>query len=440
MTVKELEELRAKAIEDARAITEVALKDDRGLTDEEKTTYDEHIARYDELDKRLKQLDELEKREAAIAISTVPIAVPDDPSDPPKVPATPTVRANPWSSFGEQLLAIRSASLPGGVVDRRLHELRAASGSNEAIGSDGGFLVQTDYHAEVMKRVYETSAIYSRCYRLPIGPNSNSLTINGIDESSRADGSRFGGVQGYWMSEAGTKTASKPKLRKIQLVLKKLACLWYATDELLEDATAMQSVAGDAFGQEIAFMSEDSIINGTGAGMPLGIMNAPCLVTVDAEVGQAAATIQAENIIHMWSRLWARSQQNSVWLINQDVFPQLYTMGITVGTGGSPIYAPPGGLSQSPYSTLMGRPVIPVEYCATLGTTGDIILADLGEYVLAEKGGVAAASSIHVQFVYDETVYRWVLRIDGQPKWNNALTPYKGSSTVSPFVALATRA
>jgi HK97 family phage major capsid protein len=142
----------------------------------------------------------------------------------------------------------------------------------------------------------------------------------------------------------------------------------------------------------------------------------------------------------MWARMWAPCRQNAVWLIHQDVEPQLQTM--TIGTGGTTLvaYMPPGGLSANPYATLMGRPVIPVEWCATLGTVGDIILADLRHYVTATRGQVDANMSIHLRFDYDESVFRFIFRVDGQPWWTAALTPYKGSNTQSCFVALATRA
>ena len=115
-------------------------------------------------------------------------------------------------------------------------------------------------------------------------------------------------------------------------------------------------------------------------------------------------------------------------------------MGLVVGTGGTPAYMPPGGLSASPYGTLFGRPVIAVEYCATLGTLGDIMLVDLNEYLMIDKGGMESASSIHVRFIYDETTFRFVYRVDGQPIWNSALTPFKGTNTQSPYVVLAARA
>jgi HK97 family phage major capsid protein len=227
------------------------------------------------------------------------------------------------------------------------------------------------------------------------------------------------------------------------LNLQKLVGLCYATDELLDDASALESVIRQGFSDEFGFLLDDSIINGTGAGQPLGILNSGCLVSVGKQTGQKAATIVAENVIGMYSRLFAQSRPNAVWLINQNIEPQLFTMSLAVGTGGIPIYMPAGGLSGAPYATLFGRPVIAIEQAATLGTQGDIILADLANgYILAEKGGIKSDMSIHVRFVYDESVFRFVMRVDGQPVRASALTPYKGgaSYTQSHFVTLDTRA
>jgi len=101
---------------------------------------------------------------------------------------------------------------------------------------------------------------------------------------------------------------------------------------------------------------------------------------------------------------------------------------------------PPGGMSATPYGTLFGRPMLPIEQASTVGTVGDLILADMSQYVVAEKGGMQSASSLHVRFLYDEAVFRFTLRIDGQPMWSAPLTPSQGSNTLSPFVTLATRA
>jgi len=338
-----------------------------------------------------------------------------------------------FGSLGEQLVAVKRHQ--DGHTDQRL--LRA-SGLNETVGSEGGFLVQTDYSNELMKRVYETGALASRTRKVTV--KGDGLIIPTIDETSRANGSRWGGVQSYWASEAGTVTSSKPKFGQLDLRLKKLMALSYATDELLQDSNALESIISDAFNEEIGFKVDDAIMNGTGAGQPLGILNSDALVTVAKESGQDGGTLVTENIVKMWSRLYGKSRANAVWFINQDIEPELFTMSLAVGTGGVPVYMPANGLAGSPYGTLMGRPVIPIEHCSTLGTVGDIVLADMSQYMLIDKGGVKSDASMHVRFLYDEMAYRFITRLDGQPLWKKALTPFKGSNTQSPFVALATRA
>jgi HK97 family phage major capsid protein len=114
-------------------------------------------------------------------------------------------------------------------------------------------------------------------------------------------------------------------------------------------------------------------------------------------------------------------------------------MAMSVGTGGVPVFMPANGLSGSPYNTLMGRPIVPAEQCATIGDVGDIILGNFAEYALVRKGGLVGASSIHVKFLTDEMTFKFIMRVNGKPKWKSKLTPFKGSSTLSPFVTLDAR-
>ncbi|MBT3274196.1 MAG: phage major capsid protein [Spirochaetales bacterium] len=335
---------------------------------------------------------------------------------------------------------------PIGRVDARLLNMgstirSAATGANETVPSEGGFVVNTDFENAIMQSVFADSPLLPLLREITISSNSNGIKINMIDETSRATGSRWGGVTGYWLAEAATKTASKPKLRQIELMLKKVAALVYLTDELLMDAEAFGKAVFDAMAAELRFQIQDAVINGSGAGRPQGILNSPALVTQAAEGGQAAGSIVWENIKKMWARYIGGSP---LWLINRDIVPELYGMSQAVGTGGAPVYLPASqsgtdGAAKAPMNSLMGARVIELEQCATLGTVGDIMLIDPLEYVLARKGAIQTAMSIHVQFLQDETVLRSVARVDGQTGLNSPVTPFKGSATRSPFVALATR-
>ena len=301
--------------------------------------------------------------------------------------------------------------------------MRAPTGAGEVDPTGGGFLVQIDFAAAIFMLAHDMGEILSRVSKLPISANANGIKIPGVDETSRATGSRWGGVSSNWVGEGTSVTPSKPKFRTIEFDLKKLMSVMYTTDELLQDSTALTSIASQAFSEEVMFMTEDAIFEGSGAGMPLGIMKSPSLITVPKQNGQAAQTVVKENIDNMWARCWARSMKNAVWFINQDTLPQLMAMNQSVGTGGQVVYLPPGGLSATPYSTLYGREVVWTEYNATLGTTGDILLADLSQYMLVDKNGVQAATSMHVAFLTDEMVFRITYRVDGKPMWSRAADP-----------------
>lgn len=343
-----------------------------------------------------------------------------------------------FRSIGEQLQSIfKHSSSRGDVSDRRL--VRAPTGASDVDPTGGGFLVQVDFAAAIFMLAHDLGEIIGRVNKLPISANSNGIKIPGVDETSRATGSRWGGVSSTWVGEGTSVTPSRPKFRIVEFDLKKMMSVMYTTDELLQDSTALTSIASQAFSEEIMFMTEDAIFEGTGAGMPLGWMNSPAKIAVPKESGQASKTIVKENIDNMWSRMWARSQKNAVWYINQDILPQLMQMNQAVGTGGQLVYLPPGGLSATPYSTLYGREVVWTEYSSTLGTEGDIVLADMSQYTLVDKNGVQAATSMHAAFLTDEMVFRITYRVDGKPMWHNVLTPFKGSNTKSPFISLATR-
>lgn len=351
----------------------------------------------------------------------------------------PSADPRPFSSFGSFLRAVVKSTQTHNV-DPGLAAINAAAlGAQESVGADGGYLVQKDISDRLLQMVHDTGVLSRRANRIPVGANANGVTVNVVDETSRANGSRWGGVQAYWTGEADAYTASRPKIKPMTMSLSKLTGLYYATDELLEDATAMDAVITRAFTEEFGFKVDDAMVRGTGAGMPLGILNASALITVAKETGQAADTVVADNVEKMFIRLSPRSQADGTWYINQELWPQIWQLHHVIGTAGIPLFVPPGGLVSAPNGLLLGRPIEPIEHAAAAGDVGDIIYADWSQYDLIEKGGIRSDSSIHVAFTTGEQTFRWTLRTNGSPSWPAVVTPYKGSNTVSPFVVLAAR-
>jgi HK97 family phage major capsid protein len=347
----------------------------------------------------------------------------------------------PFANFGEQLIAIEKAASDPANIDRRLIALntKAASGGSALIGPDGGFLIQSDFQTAILKRMNDVGQLAKKVQHIPVSGNADSIEIAYVDETSRATGSRWGGVQVYRVGETDAATAARPKINKMKTELSDIRGLAYMTDRQLRDAGAMASIYTEAFGEEFAWVLDNEIYRGAGGVQCLGVLNCGALISVSKETGQAAATVVFENLVNMLARLNPRSMGKAEWYINQDVWPQLLTMNLGLGTAGVPVFLPPGGASVAPYGTLFGRPVNVIEQASTVGTVGDVVLADLSQYFVIEKGGLEAASSIHVKFTTHEQAFRWQLSVNGQPKWKTALTPANGTATTSPFIALATR-
>jgi HK97 family phage major capsid protein len=247
------------------------------------------------------------------------------------------------------------------------------------------------------------------------------------------------GITAYWLSEGATLTGSKPTFTEVSWRLNKLGALVQTTDELLEDATALESYIMNGAPNAITHKLNEAIISGTGAGKPQGFLSSPFAVTVAIESGpQTADTVVAANILKMYSRMLPTSRGKAAWIINPAVEPQLYAMQ---DPNGNYIYMAPGGLSASPYGTLMGRPVIPMmSGMSALGDVGDICFVDLSSYHMIKKAsGIKSATSIHLLFDKEQTSFRFTMRVDGKCPFRTPVTTQYGSYNMSAIVLLAAR-
>jgi HK97 family phage major capsid protein len=206
---------------------------------------------------------------------------------------------------------------------------------------------------------------------------------------------------------------------------------------------AVERLLNMAAPEEIVFMVNDAIINGNGAGKPLGIMNSSGRVAVSYTTSPAAnGTIIKPQIDRMWARLHLRARRNAQWFVNQDVDPALEALVAAGTTPAIPVFMPSDGgipsIAIAPNRTLKGRPITEIEQCQTLGTEGDIILADMMGYALGTRGTIETAMSMHLYFDRSQSAFRFTFYVDGQPWCNTPLTPFLGSSTIAMFVTLAT--
>lgn len=299
----------------------------------------------------------------------------------------------------------------------------------------GGFLVPERLRSELLRVALETAIVRPRARVIPM--DSARVPFPTIDSTTRAS-SVFGGVTAAWTEEGATLGESEAKFGRVVLDAKKLATRTDVPNELLQDSIiSFAAFIDDILPQAIAWFEDTGFLTGVGAGEPAGVLNATAQIAVAKEDEQLADTLVWENIVKMYSRMFPDSLGRAVWVANLNCFPELATMALSVGTGGSAIWLNNGALG--PPMTILGRPVIFTEKVPTIGDAKDINFIDFGYYLLGDRMEMRAESSAHAQFVSDQTVFRVIERVDGRPWIQSAITPQNGS-TLSPFVHLAERA
>lgn len=344
-----------------------------------------------------------------------------------------------FSKTRESALNAMVSDLTGGEREAK----KKAIGQNTFDAERGGVLITPEVSNELLQRDYETTDLASRCRGFTIG--ANTMVFPKFRDNNRKDGLRHGGIAGGYAGEEVEMTPSSFKMDEFRLTLNKMFVIAFASQEMLDDTqgNVLQGLIGGKATEALDFLRSDQIFRGDGIKKAMGILNSPGAVTVAKEDSQTAATITANNILAMYRRRIGNKTSRYVWLYNQNCETQFPNFALGVGEAAQVVFVPQGGLSTTPYASLMGLPMIPCEFSSTLGTVGDIALVNFDEYFTITNGGIAEDTSRHVAFLQDQTAFKFTERFDGRLCEDAPIVPYQGDATndtQSSVVLLATRA
>lgn len=334
-----------------------------------------------------------------------------------------------------------------GLSDARLRSgLRTggfqAAGSEqvEVSPSGGGFLVPSEFAQQILDNSLESEVVRPRATIWPM--TSNSRKCPGIDGYSHVGGTLLGGISQAFVGETNQLPLQNIKFWLFELIAKKMGLLINSSNELLADGD-FDGVVGAKLREACAWELDNAFLWGTGAGVPRGIFNDPALIVVAKDSDQVAATISYSNVTNMLAALYPAGRKNAVWVASTTTLPQLMTLAIKflnmagtdyVGGSSLPIFTKGPGQTWE----LFGIPLILSEKMQTLGTQGDLLLADFSQYFIGMRKELTLERSWQAGFQNDSTWFRMIARLDGAGSWKTALTPEYGTA-VSPFVTLATR-
>lgn len=319
----------------------------------------------------------------------------------------------------------------------------AAAGSDEqGEYSDpfGGFAITTTRLPGILQVGFDGDPTAGLTQSVPMASVS-------VELAARTDKDHTTSVSGGFTvtrrAETALIAASRGQMELITLKATSLFGLGFATEELLADSPiSFVAIMESAFRDEFAAHMLSEKLRGGGGNEYLGILTALAsaglgpTISIAKEAGQTADSIVAMNAIKMAARCWGFG--NSIWLANHDTRPQMYTLAIPVGVGGTLIYQP--SREKGFPDMLLGRPVHYNEFASKVGDVGDLILANFSQYLDGIYQPMQSAESVHVRFLNHERAFKCWLRNAGAPWWKTPLTPAKSAETLSPFVVLADRA
>lgn len=305
-----------------------------------------------------------------------------------------------------------------------------------SVGAFGGFLIPTEFLAQMYAVTPQDNPWRSRATIIPM--RRRQINIPVLDQTVTTAGQAhwFGGIIAYWTEEGGTKTQADAKFRQIELVAHKLICYTRSTDELLDDS----AIGLDAFlrgplgfAGAIRWYEEYAFLRGTGAGQPLGVINAGATISIAAQASPPAPGTLFIDLVNMMEAFLPGA--NGVWFINQRHMSDLLTMN---GPAANPSYLW-GNASAGMPPNILGYPFVFTEKLPAPGTSGSILLADPRYYLIGDRQATTIDSTNVERFQYDETSWRAVHRVDGQPWLSAPLTLEDGTTQVSPFVILGAK-
>ena len=303
----------------------------------------------------------------------------------------------------------------------------------EAVGGTGGFLVPTEFMPDMQAVTPEENIVRQRATVIRMA--RRQITMPVLDQTGTAADKPhwFGGMDFYWQEEASEKTATDANFRQVALTAHKLIGYTRASDELVDDSAVSLAdfINGPlGFAGGVMWMEDYAFLRGTGVGQPTGVIDADATYTVARQQDSALEYLDFANML---AHLLPQSRSNAVWVINVAHQPEIITLE---GPSGNPSFIwNPNAASGIP-DTLLGRPVIWTEKTPSPNNKGDILLADFRYYLIGDRQATTIESTQFDRWRYDQTSWRAVHRVDGQPWLSAPITLADGSYQIAPFVVL----
>ncbi len=244
---------------------------------------------------------------------------------------------------------------------------------SEGTNADGGFLVPTKWHDELVEEMREDAVIRPLATVIPNAPR----TLNITQLATRP--------QVSFRGEKSIKDTSTVGFAQITLTPYSLACIVPLTKELADDAEVggdIISLVTRVVGTAIAEREDKAFMVGSGTLEPTGIDNYQS--SVPRSVTTPANVLTADSLITGFYKLGQKYRKRAVWLMNSVTMAKVQQLKDSQGR-----YLFNPDITGETAGTILGRPV----YEQNDLTQARIWFGDIKGYWIADRGGISVDQS-----------------------------------------------
>ncbi len=414
---KALQTLRDQDAEFESRNAELEQSIEEVTTDEERTAVEEAITEYESDLKGHEQAKaDLEEQIRALEAELDELEKTQEPADPEPVEVKEerkefkTMETRKFFRMSNQE---RDAFFARDDVQNYLGEIRSCIEEKRAL-TNVGLTIPEVFLGLLRENIMDYSKLYKHVNVRPITGEGRAVVMGTIPEA-------------VWTDCCANLNELDLAFNDVELDCWKVGGYFAVCNANLEDSdVALATELVTAIGQAIGLALDKAILYGTGTRMPLGVVTRLAQTSAPADYPATARTwadLHTTNIKSITAanstgaKLFAEivkdfgaaksiySRGTKVWVMNETTYTALVAEAMVVDAGGAIVSGVNGVMP------VVGGAIEVLDFIPDNVIIGGYF--DL--YLLAERAGKKFATSEHVRFLQDQTVFKGTARYDGQP-------------------------
>lgn len=382
--IKALKEQRGKVVNDMRNLNELAVKEDRGFTAEEKAKWNDMVEKEVTLQTRINDMEKMIEIESRVAEVDYQVKHTETSKDENEKRYSETFRK--FMVGGDQVLTNEERSI--------LNEKRDLSK-----GSQGAYTVPVGFLNKVETAILTYGGVYPIAGKLPTD-TGNNLTYPTINDTANS---------GELIAEAYTiGTSVDPTFSAVTLYAYKFSSkpVLMSSEFLADNAIDAENRVSELLGIRIGRILNTYFTTGTGSSQPQGVVNG----ATDSAITALVSSITFDNMVDLFHTVDPAYRANGSWMFNDATLKALRKIQ---DSEYRPIWQ--NGYVVGEPATILGRPYVINTAMANIGASAkSVLFGDFAKYIVREVRGMTLRRLVERYADTDQVAFIGFKRADGR--------------------------